>query len=449
MNSLPTHASIVAEIDLEPALAADSGGSASGGRSWVFRFFDFIRITIENGLGIASIIFCTAIAANIPIAQFLSFGYLLEVSGRLARGGTIKDSLVGVSKAFRIGVVLLGTWLLLIPVRFFSDAFWYEAYLIDPASDQTRLMRFLQVLFIGLTLLQIGAAWVCGGKFRYFFWQLVAPFSFGVWLFRKLLGSGFTRPILNFFFKWISPNLVNDFCNVQPPTDWFVPAILWKKLRSGSFYTEIRDGLWNFVFSLNLWHYFKLGFVGFVGSAIWLALPTVLLIGATRLAGGSAILCAVFGVVTAIPVFVILLYQQTHFAREQKFSSFWQPGVVLANFRRAPIAHVVALLLVLIFAIPLFILKIEQIPVELLWLLSIVFVLFSWPSRIVTGLAYRRGTRKTASGRWWIRWPEMTMAIPIAASFVLILSLTRYVSWHGAFSMIENHVFLLPAPFWL
>ena len=422
---------------------------ASPRRSWVFGGFDAVRKFFEHCIGATSIVFCVAIAANIPVIQFLSFGYLLEVSGRLARGGSVKDSMVGVGKASKIGGVLLGTWLLLIPIRFFSDAIWYEAYLIDPTSVQTQAMRIVQFLLIGLTLLQIAAAWICGGKFRYFFWQLVAPFSFGVWLFRRMLGSGLTRPILNFFFRWISPNLVNDLCNAQPPTDWFVPAILWKKLRSGSFYSGMRDGLWDFVFSLNLWHYWKLGFLGFLGSAIWLALPTALLVGATRLTGAAAVFCGVFGAMFAVPIFVTLMFQQTHFARDQKFSSFWQPMQVLAIFRRAPIAHVAALLSALVFALPLFILKIEQIPSELLWTLSIVFVLFSWPSRIAIGLAYRRGTKKTNRGYWWIRWPEMMLALPIAALFVLILSLTRYVSWHGAFSMIENHVFLLPAPFWL
>lgn len=430
-------------------VTAELVSSPSVGRSWVFRSFDGMKLVFDHAIGTISIIFCIAIAANIPIIQFLSLGYLLEVSGRLARGGKVSDAMVGVSKAVRIGTVLLGTWLLLIPVRFFSDSFWYEAYLIDPNSIQTQTTRIIQYFLIGLTLFHIVSAWVCGGKLRYFFWPLIAPFSFGIWTFRSMLGSRFTRPILSVFFKWISPNLVSDLCNAQPPTDWFVPAILWKKFRSGTLYKEMKHGLWDFVFDLNLWHYFKLGAIGFIGTAIWLAVPTALLVGATRLSGIASVLCGVFGVLTAIPVFSLLLFLQTHFARNGKLSSFWQVGQVIANFRRAPIVHIVALLFALVFALPLFVLKIEQIPAELMWTLSLIFVVFSWPSRIIVGLAYRRGSRKHSQGRWWIRWPEMAVAIPIAAAFVAILSLTRYVSWHGAFSMIENHVFLLPAPFWL
>ena len=61
--------------------------------------------------------------------------------------------------------------------------------------------------------------------------------------------------------------------------------------------------------------------------------------------------------------------------------------------------------------------------------------------------AFRWAVR--GGGRWWIRWPVAMLAVPISAAFAIILSLTRYVSWNGAFSLIENHVFLLPAPFWL
>ncbi len=437
------------DVNIDVPILAELAIPVGTKRSWIFRGFDFFCGSVENILGVVSIVFCTAIIANIPILQFLSFGYLLEVSGRLARGDSVKSAMVGVSKAFKIGCVLLGTWLLLIPIRFFSDSFWYEASLIAPDSLQARLMRVLQLAFIVVTLAQIAGAWVCGGKLRYFFWPLFAPFSFAVWAFRKALGSRITRPILSFLFKWISPNLVNDLCNAQPPSDWFVPAILWKKLRSGKFYVEMRDGLWDFVFTLNLWHYFKLGFFGFLGTAIWLFMPTMLLIGATQLTGVGSLICSVLGVIVAVPVFVVLLFLQTHFARDGRFSSFFQPRLVLAVFRRAPLAHVAALLLTLVFALPLFFAKIEPIPTELMWTLSVLFVLFSWPSRIFVGLAYRRGIKKTSTGRWWMRLPQMALAIPIAGIFVVILSLTRYISWHGAFSMIENHVFLLPAPFWL
>ncbi len=431
------------------ATSLNARQNANPARSWVFRILDILGLLLSRIFGIASIIVCAAVAANLPIVQLLSLGYLLEVSGRIARSGKVSDGLVGVSKASKIGGIIFGTWLLLIPVRFFSDSFWYEAWLIDPLSNQTVAFRITQIVLIFLTAAQIVAAWLCGGKLRYFFWQLIAPFSFALWAFRKMLGSDLTRPILSFSLNWVSPNLTDDICNAKPPQDWFVPAILSKKFRDGNVYAEIRDGLWTFIGSLNLWYYFNLGLRGLMGTVAWLFLPTLLLIAATLLEGPLAIASGLFGLLFAIPIFAILPFVQAHFARSGKLSSFLEVGTVLRFFKKAPLAHVFALLLTLAFALPLFLLKIEPVPAELLWTLSLVFIVFSWPSRIVIAWAYHRGSEKTSPGCWWIRWPLILLAIPISAAFGVILSLTRYVSWNGAWSLIENHVFLLPAPFWL
>jgi hypothetical protein len=140
---------------------------------------------------------------------------------------------------------------------------------------------------------------------------------------------------------------------------------------------------------------------------------------------------------------------QTHFARDGQLRRFVEPIAVVRVFRRAPLAHVVALFLMLMFAIPLFLLKVEEIPAELNWVLSLVFVIFTWPARIAVGLAYRRGVTRERAGWWFVRWPIMSLALPVSAAYTIILFFTRYVTWNGAISLIENHVFLLPAPFWL
>ena len=36
---------------------------------------------------------------------------------------------------------------------------------------------------------------------------------------------------------------------------------------------------------------------------------------------------------------------------------------------------------------------------------------------------------------------------PVALTYVGIVSVTRYTSWHGAYSLLEQHAFLLPVPF--
>ena len=182
------------------------------GRSWVFRVIDFFGWLASRLFGIISIVFLLAVGANIPIVQFLSFGYLLEVTGRLARGQNLQTAFIGLAKAARIGSAILGAWLWLIPVRFVSQLS-LEAYLIDPTSPQTRLMRGLVIVMIVLTVGHIAAAWFCGGKLRYFFWPVVAPFSFVVWTARRFAGSTFFRHMLGITIGWLSPHLVDNICN--------------------------------------------------------------------------------------------------------------------------------------------------------------------------------------------------------------------------------------------
>lgn len=377
-----------------------SGDSASSIQSWPFRSLAAVQFFVSRCFGIFSIVLLLAIGANVPLVQFLCFGYLLEVTGRIARGGKLSAAMIGLRQASRLGGIIAGTWLLLLPVRLISDKVWYEAYLIDPNSNQTLGLRLLLIVLLVLVIIQILAAWLCGGKLRYFFWQAFAPFSFAVWGGKKLLSTNFLRPLLEATLSWISPNLVADLVATKPVTDWFVPSILWRKFRGGDLYRDARDGLWLFVAKLNLVYYFRLGIIGFAGTLLWLAVPTLLLVSATNLEEGPGVICGLLGSLFAVPVFALLPFVQANFATDGNWKRFLELRPVLKTFRRAPLAHVVALLLTLVLALPLYLLKVETIPRELLWSLSVVFVVFSWPSRIAIGLAVRRGASQQSPG-WW------------------------------------------------
>ena len=229
-----------------------------------------------------------------------------------------------------------------------------------------------------------------------------------------------------------------------------MPAILWEKIRNRKLYTDAREGVWEFLASLNFPYYFLMGVKGLVGTLIWLVIPTTLLILTTQThKGPSAGLAAVAGSLIAIPVFALLPFLQAHFATDGKLKRFFEVGTVFQLIRKAPIAYLVSLLVTLLFAIPLFVLKIEEIPSELLWSLSLVFVAISWPARICVGLSYRRADSTTGRGWWFVRYPIMSAMLPVSFAFVLIFFFTSYVTWNGGLSLFENHVFLLPAPFWL
>ena len=85
---------------------------------------------------------------------------------------------------------------------------------------------------------------------------------------------------------------------------------------------------------------------------------------------------------------------------------------VRARFRRAPLAFWLALLVTLLFAIPLYLLKIELTPRELAWLPSLLFVAFIFPARILTGWATSRALRRETDRHWTARWLGRLAILP-------------------------------------
>lgn len=435
---------IVAELDLEIPVAVAYSTLHEGG-SWPFRCAAFCWRVCAAIFGLCSTIFLLAVLANIPILQLIAFGYLLDSSGRVARGQKFRTQFSGMHKATRAGGMLLGAWLLLWPMRL-AYGFWADAAVIDPGSQQTTFLMVLSWFLTIATVSHIVAAVLCGGKLRYFFWPLIAPFSLGIWIVRR---SRVTRQLLSLTIGWLSPKLVADICNSEPMTDWFLPAIFLKRLFTENLFQATWNSLSEFVHDLQLPKYFMLGLKGLFGTLCWLAIPTLALAGSTSEEAGVAGLCLLIGIVVSVPVFALLPFVQAHFATDGKLRKFFQPLQVMRLFSRAPMAHLTGLLLILLLALPLFLLKIEQVPKEFLWTLSLLFIAFGWPSRMIAGWASGRGAKKERPVRWWLRYPIQFFAAPISFLFAVIFYLTRYISWNGTLSLLENHVFLLPAPFWL
>ncbi len=417
-------------------------------RSWPFRMVRFVAAAFDRVLGFAALTTLLAIVANIPILQILSFGYLLEASGRVARSGKIRQGFPGLSQASVIGRGALGTALCLIPLQLAAN-YWYSAYLIDPTSSQTIALRILQFTLIALTLPHIMAAWFCGGQLKHFLWPLVAPFSLAIWFVRKTIGSRTLRPLLQWFTRLISPHLLEDIGQVQPLKRWFLPAVVVTHLAQGDLWNSASDRLWNFVATIPFRKLLSLGAVGFAGSLLWLFVPTCLLLVTTAGATGANVIAGVLGSLLATMVFAMLLPLQTQFSASGQFTKFFDLRGAWARVRRAPLLHVLAVLITLVLALPLFLAKIEEIPRELWWLLSLLYVVSGWMSRVALGYAFGRSMRREQPRAWWWALPVMSLLLPISFSFVFIMFFTRYLSWHGAWSVIENPVFLIPAPFWL
>ena len=117
---------------------------------------------------------------------------------------------------------------------------------------------------------------------------------------------------------------------------------------------------------------------------------------------------------------------------------------VRTQFRRAPIAYWFALAITLLFALPLYLLKIEPPPRELWWTLTIFFILFIYPARLLTGWAVGRAIHREQPRHFLFRWLSRFAAIPVVLFYIFILFFTQYTSFLGPASLLEQHAFLVP-----
>ena len=374
-------------------------GAGSKSVRWLRDIFQRILRGILSAMdwvfGAASLMVGLASLSVIPVLNFLSLGYLLHSSGRVAATGRLRDGFVGVRKASVLGNFIVGTWLVMWPVRVVSGM-WQDANLIAPGSSTARNWRLGLFLVTALTVWHISWACLRGGRLRHFLWP--APWRFWRWL--------------------------------RDPE---------KKLR-------ILNPVVDYCVSLRLPYYFWLGVRGFVGALAWLLIPVGILLIASKLPTGLAVLLSLAGGFLLFLTVIYLPFLQTHFARTGRFESLFELREVRSLFCRAPLAFWLALLVTLLFALPLYLLKIELTPRELAWLPSLVFVAFIFPARLLTGWAMSRALRHEQPRHFIFRWMGRLAGLPVAGIYVLFVYITQYLSWNGAWSLLEQHAFLVPAP---
>jgi hypothetical protein len=414
-------------------------------RSWPIRLWHALGRGGVNLFGWLSLMVGLALLATLPLAQFISLGYLLECSGRVARSGRLRDGLIDLDRWARMGGLVAGTYLMLLPLYLVSD-FAHEAELIAPGSITARNwrlgLRLLSVVVVGHILL----AWYSGGKLRHFFWPLLAPFSLVQWVVTRKVVGPLVRPAI----RYLAPNLADDLDQPAPLASWFPPAILLAGLRRGPtrMYAEARDAAWDFVVSLHLPHYFWLGLRGFLGALAWLFLPVLLLIGSTKIAnGGLAFLVGISGALALATVLLYLPFLQAHFAAENRWRAMFELRIVRRLFQRAPIAFWFALLLTLALALPLYLFKIQKVYEEFEWAMSLFFVFFAYPARLLTGWAVGLANHRKQPRFFLFRWASRLAAVPVCLIYVLFVYLSQYTSWYGSWSLFEQHLFLVPVPF--
>jgi hypothetical protein len=397
LDALPVRAELTPP--LEVILLADPSSQPRprvGVLARVVRGLRAVGALLEWLFGAVALLVGLAALAALPLLQFLSLGYLLEAGGRVARTGRLRDGFIGVRLAARLGGILLGSWLLLLPVRLVAGLA-HSAHIIDPGGRGADRWRLALFVLIGATAVHIVAACARGGRLRHFFW----PFNF-FWVLRRCLRGGY--------------------------------------------YAAARDAVWDTVQGLRLPYYFWLGFRGFVGAFVWLA-PPVTLIALGRIHNPLAHLAGFLGAFLLAVVLLYLPILQMRLAATNRISAVFNLLAARAAFRRAPWAFAFAFVITLLFALPLYLLKIEIVPREAAWLPSLVFIVFIFPARLLTGWALARAQRREAPRHWFFRWTGRLPLLPAAAFYVLVVFFTQYTSWNGVWSLYEQHAFLVPVPF--
>jgi hypothetical protein len=389
--------------DVAPALMESAGVTSAPAPvlpetsrpPWYSRLASWIGSVVEWLFGAATLIVTLAVFSVIPILNLLSLGYLLEVSGRVARTKKIRAGFIGVRKAAVFGRIIFGTWLVLWPARFVAGMS-SDAELISPGSGTAAGWR---ILCYGVAILSVWhVVWAClrGGKLRHFFWP--APVR---------------------FFRWLA---------------------------TGDKFGNLRGNVWNYLLNLRARHYLKLGTLGFIGGVAWLAVPVGLLVIGAFLPPAGAVPLALLGGGLLVFVAMYLPFLQTHYAVENRFGALFELRRVRQMFNRAPVAFWISLFITLLFSLPLYLLKIEFPPKEIAWLPSLLFVVFICPARILTGWAVGRAIRREQPRHFIFRWGGRLGVIPVVVFYALMVYLTQYLSWNGALSLIEQHAFLVPAP---
>ena len=349
---------------------------------------------------IVSLVVLLAVLTAIPIIQLIAFGYMLDVAGRLTAGGKLREAVPNLQRAGMIGLAAAAVFLASLPTQLLVH--WESlAQLINPDSGQARVLRIVAIAFAVGVMGYLLWAWARGGGLRDYLWP--QP--------KRFLREGL---------RWQT----------------------WK---------ELPDRLWDFTAALELPRLFWLGFRGAAGTLIWLV-PAMLI--AAMIENGTNGLAGLVGFASLIALGIVLLYLpmlQANFAAENRFSALFQVRRIRRDFARAPWAWLVAMIFgLVILPIPLYLLKIEATPREVVWLPCLVFVAFMLPARIGEGLALRRARRRPEpAGKWatFSRWTVRLLMLAVVGIYLVFLTVSQYTSWDGLGTWVQQHAILIPIPF--
>lgn len=353
--------------------------------------------------GLASLIVLLAVIAAIPVVNFLALGYLLEAEGRVGRSGRLRDGFPLLGLGPRLGMIALGTYLWLLPVRLVATSA-DAAHIIAPGSPADQRMQTLRGVVGGVVAVCLALALARGGS----------------------LGS-FLLPVRN------------------------IPWLL-REWRSGTYLETAGRQVRSFVAGLRLKHHFLLGVRGFFAALAWLAIPT-LVYASIQNPGGAGAVQLLLGIGLLVLAFAWTPFLQARLAVENRWGAGFELREVRELFCSAPLAWLLAVVVTYVLALPLYLFKAFSPPRDALWPITLIFMATIYPARLITGWAYHRGLMRRTQGKrsWWITRMAVRVGVmlPLLSLYAFLLYFTQFLGAHGRATLFEHHAFLLPWPYLL
>lgn len=352
-------------------------------------------------LGILTLLVLLAILAAVPVVNLLALGYLLEVEGSVARSGKVRSAFPLLPVAMRLGSILIGVIACLLPVMYFANLA-ADARLIAPGSVAAGFWLATLLIILIAVAVYILLALARGGS-----------------------PTCFLRPIKNV--RWLR-----------------------KQLQSGEYWPRVALLQQNLLAALRPRHHLTLGIFGFLGTWVWLALPTALY-GAWWQSHStwSQVLTLVVGA-AMIPVLAWLPLLQVRLAVENRWQAMFEVGPIRELFRRSPLCWVLAIAALYGLSIPLFFYSLQirlHIPLHLgfWWDLTFISIACTFPARAALGWAYHRSQGRKSAWWGWVWFCRLLLG-GLLALYVWLLFFTPLT--HDAERwQLEHHSLVLPIPF--
>ena len=337
-----------------------------------------------------------AVVAAAPLIQFASLGYILFAAGRLANGQRWRTALPGLRTAGKLGTFTMLAAISWVPIYVITDLA-YSAQLLDPNSLSARGWRFGAFFLAATWVVHVGWAAMRGGRWWHFLWPAPVRFVRTIWR----------------------------------PSHW----------------SRASDQLYDLVTSLQFPKLWWLGARATVGALLWTCVPvSLMIIGVRAQKFDAQPLVGSIGAVAMAWVMLYLPLLQVRMAAKNRFIEIFNVPAIRQSFMRAPWFCALSLFVLCGLAIPLYLLRIEATPSELVWAPSLIFVAFMLPAKLLIGAALGYADKRDNLRHWMLRWPAFAVVFVSVVSYVGALYLAQLIASQGAFVMYFQHALLFPAP---